>query len=63
MDTGKPSLLTGTLTDGHGNRFTPSHAVRSGRPYRYYVPVAPIVETGAIGCRFGAWPLKRSKVP
>jgi len=47
VDTAKPSLLTGMLTDGHGNRFTPSHAVRSGRRYRYYVPVAPIVETGA----------------
>ena len=47
VDTAKSSLLTGMLTDGHGNRFTPSHAVRSGRRYRYYVPAAPIGETGA----------------
>jgi len=30
-----------------GNRFTPSHAVRSGRRYRYYVSAAPIAKTGA----------------
>jgi hypothetical protein len=47
VDTAKPSLLTGMLTDGHGNRFIPSHAVRSGRRYRYYVSAAPIGETGA----------------
>jgi DNA invertase Pin-like site-specific DNA recombinase len=41
----EPSLLAGLLTDGHGNRFTPSHGVRSGRRYRYYV--ASIAETGA----------------
>jgi hypothetical protein len=62
VDTAKPSLLTGTLTDGHGNRFTPSHAVGSGRRYRYYVSAAPIVETGAVTGSFGVWPLKRSKV-
>jgi DNA invertase Pin-like site-specific DNA recombinase len=43
----EPSLLAGMLTDGHGNRFTPSHAVRSGRRYRYYVSAAPITEAGA----------------
>ena len=42
----KPSLLTGMLSDAQGNRFTPSHAVRSGRCYRYYVSAAPIAETG-----------------
>ena len=34
------------LTDGQGNRFTRSPAVRSGRRYRYYVSAAPITETG-----------------
>jgi hypothetical protein len=47
VDAAEPSLLTGMLTDGHGNRFTPSHAVRSGRRYRYYVSAVPITETGA----------------
>jgi hypothetical protein len=42
VDVAEPSLLTGILTDGHGNRFTPSHAVRSGRRYRYYVSATPI---------------------
>jgi len=43
----EPSLLAGMLTDPHGNRLTPSHAVRSGRRYRYYVSAVPITETGA----------------
>jgi hypothetical protein len=46
MDAVEPSLLAGILTDGHGNRFTPSHAVRSGRRYRYYVSAAPISDIG-----------------
>jgi hypothetical protein len=46
VDAAEPSLLTGMLTDAHGNRFTPSHAVRSGRRYRYYVSAAPITKTG-----------------
>ncbi len=33
----EPSLLTGLLFDGQGNRLTPSHAVKSGRRYRYYI--------------------------
>src|SRR5215469_10164677 len=45
VDAAEPSLLTGLLTDGDGNRFTPSHAVRSGRRYRYYVSAAALPET------------------
>jgi DNA invertase Pin-like site-specific DNA recombinase len=33
----EPSLLTGKLFDEAGARLTPSHAVKSGRRYRYYV--------------------------
>jgi DNA invertase Pin-like site-specific DNA recombinase len=33
----QPSLLAGMLFDGDGNRMTPSHAVKIGRHYRYYV--------------------------
>src|SRR6202049_3161421 len=33
----QPSLLTGMLFDGDGNRMTPSHAVKKGTRYRYYV--------------------------
>jgi site-specific DNA recombinase len=36
------SLLTGLLYDGAGNRFTPSHASKRGRRYRYYVSQALI---------------------
>jgi site-specific DNA recombinase len=32
-----PSLLAGMLFDGDGNRMTPSHAVKKGMRYRYYV--------------------------
>jgi len=43
----EPSLLAGMLTDGLGNRFAPSHAVKSGRRYRYYVSAEGLIETGA----------------
>jgi len=33
----EPSLLTGILFDGYGCRLTPSHAVKAGKRYRYYV--------------------------
>ena len=35
--TTEQSLLMGLLYDEHGNRFTPSHANKKGRRYRYYV--------------------------
>jgi site-specific DNA recombinase len=36
------SILTGVLYDSDGNRFTPSHANKKGRRYRYYVSQAVI---------------------
>jgi site-specific DNA recombinase len=33
----QPSLLAGMLVDGDSNRMTPSHAVKKGTRYRYYV--------------------------
>ena len=35
--TRQPSLLAGMLFDGDGKRMTPSHAVKKGTRYRYYV--------------------------
>src|SRR5215467_1332305 len=35
--TRQPSLLAGMLFDDDGNRITPSHAVKQGTRYRYYV--------------------------
>jgi site-specific DNA recombinase len=35
--TAQPSLLAGMLFDGDSNRMTPSHAVKKGTRYRYYV--------------------------
>lgn len=40
-----PSLLAGLIVDGEGHRMTPTHAVKKGRRYRYYVSTALI--TGA----------------
>jgi site-specific DNA recombinase len=42
----EPSLLTGLLVDARGERLTPSHAVKKGRRYRYYVSAALITEAG-----------------
>jgi len=35
--TRQPSLLAGMLFDGDGNPMTPTHAIKKGRRYRYYV--------------------------
>jgi site-specific DNA recombinase len=56
-DAAEPSLLVGLLTDARGERFTPSHAVKKGRRYRYYVSTALITEAGmdqSQGCRLPA---------
>ena len=42
----EPSLLAGLLVDARGERFTPSHAVKKGRRYRYYVSGALITHAG-----------------
>jgi DNA invertase Pin-like site-specific DNA recombinase len=33
----EPSLLSGIIFDQDGSRYTPSHAVKNGKRYRYYV--------------------------
>jgi hypothetical protein len=35
------------LVDARGARLTPSHAVKKGRRYRYYISAALITEAGA----------------
>ena len=40
------SPLLGKLFDEAGNRLTPSHAVKQGRRYRYYVSRAPVTDEG-----------------
>jgi site-specific DNA recombinase len=45
-DAKEPSLLGGILYDAAGERMTPSHAVKNGTRYRYYVS-APLVTGGA----------------
>jgi site-specific DNA recombinase len=36
LDAKDPSLLAGLLHDDQGNRFTPTHANKQGKRYRYY---------------------------
>ena len=53
----EPSLLAGLLVDARGKRFTPSHAVKRGRRYRYYACTKPVTEAaqeGLQGHRFAA---------
>ena len=42
----EPSLLAGLLVDARGERLTPTHAIKKGRRYRYYVSAALITEAG-----------------
>jgi len=52
-----PSLLAGLLYDDHGERMTPSHAVKKGKRYRYYVSRSLITknkETSPGGLRIPA---------
>jgi site-specific DNA recombinase len=41
------SLLSGLLFDADGERLSPSHAVKNGRRYRYYISRALIREAGS----------------
>src|SRR5215813_12564873 len=55
--TRQPSLLAGMLFDGDGNRMTPTHAVKNGVRYRYYVsrPLITKDQTdGSLGLRVPA---------
>jgi hypothetical protein len=45
----QPSLLAGMLFDGDGNRMIPSHAVKKGTRYRYYVSRPLITKDQADG--------------
>jgi hypothetical protein len=43
----EPSFLAGLLVDAHGERLTPSHAVKKGRCYRYYISPRRVPEEAA----------------
>src|SRR6202165_5655161 len=42
----EPSLLAGFLVGARGERLIPSHAIKKGRRYRYYVSAALITDAG-----------------
>ena len=55
--TRQPGLLAGMLFDGDGHRMTPSHAVKKGTRYRYYVSRSLITSDrteGSAGLRIPA---------
>jgi site-specific DNA recombinase len=54
------SLLAGLLVDARGERLTPSHAVKKGRRYRYYVSAALIGDAGTD--RAQGWRLAASEI-
>src|SRR5258707_7689978 len=51
-----PSLLAGLLFDSEGHRMTPTHAVKKGKRYRYYVsrPLIVGARADAVGLRIPA---------
>jgi len=57
-----PSLLAGLLYDGQGHRMTPSHAVKNGMRYRYYVSqplISKTREAAPEGLRIAAAEIER----
>jgi DNA invertase Pin-like site-specific DNA recombinase len=61
----EPSLLAGLLVDARGERLTPSHAVKKGRRYRYYVSAALITNAGtdrAQGWRLAAKEIEQAVI-
>lgn len=46
MRTESPGLLVGLLLDSEGKRFVPSHTLKDGRRYRYYVCQSEIGDSG-----------------
>ena len=58
-----PSLLAGIVVDGDGRSMTPSHCVKGGRRYRYYVTHASeLTEDGAPASRLPAYDVEAAVV-
>jgi DNA invertase Pin-like site-specific DNA recombinase len=57
----EPSLLLGMLYDAQGSRFTPSHASKAGKRYRYYLNQPALL--GAAHRSKGAKPSVRIRLP
>src|SRR5215475_12132349 len=53
-------LLAGLLIDAHEERLTPSHAVKKGPRYRYYVSTALITEAAKDGVQ--GWRLAAQEI-
>jgi hypothetical protein len=59
-DAAEPSLLVGVLVDARGERLTPTHAVKKGRRYRYYVSGALTTDAGTDGAQ--GWRLPAQEI-
>lgn len=57
-----PSLLSGLVVDGDGRRMSPSHAVKSGRRYRYYITHSSTITDDKAAWRMPAHPLERAVI-
>ena len=57
-NTKAPSLLRGLLYDVDGNRFTPSHAVKRGKRYRYYISQRVIKNAASASTQPGRIPAR-----
>jgi site-specific DNA recombinase len=53
-----PGLLRGLLYDEDGNRFTPSHAVKRGKRYRYYLSQRVIKDAASVSAHPGRIPAR-----
>jgi site-specific DNA recombinase len=64
QDAREPSLFAGLLFDTEGQRLTPSHAVKNGRRYRYYISRGLIVEAGneTVGWRLPAHDIEQAVI-
>ncbi len=56
------SLLTGLIRDGWGRKMSPSHTVKNGKRYRYYITHASDLTTGDPAWRLPAHDLEKAVV-
>ncbi|MEG3155730.1 recombinase family protein [Sphingomonas sp. RB1R13] len=57
-----PSLLAGMIRDGAGRPMSPSHTLKGGKRYRYYVSNEPSVDQPALAMRLPAKTLEASVI-
>jgi DNA invertase Pin-like site-specific DNA recombinase len=61
-DAAAVSILKGLLFDAEGNRYTPSHAVKKGKRYRYYTSQRVIQDSSDVSTIPGRFPASEIEV-